>query len=112
MSTADEVQVSDPQTGLADSHRHGVSERTRQVQVIVPSRWLFAGPALHLAVELLSFCAPRQSLLLGKQRNAWAASPPFPDLRNRHPRPGPPDRACCSPRRESALPGPLAPACA
>src|SRR5258708_449292 len=53
-----------------------------------------------------SFCVPRQSLLLGKQRSVEAASPPFPPVRNRHPRRGSPDRAGGFPRRESVQPGP------
>src|SRR5260370_12658677 len=50
----------------------------------------------------LSFCMHGQSLLLGKQRSVGAASPPFPPARNRRPRRGLPDLACCSPRRQIA----------
>src|SRR5713226_4805246 len=60
----------------------------------------------------LSFCMHGQSLLLGKQRSVGAASPPFPPARNRRPRRGLPDLACCSPRREIAQPGLFVPACA
>jgi hypothetical protein len=60
----------------------------------------------------LSFCMHGQSLLLGKQRSVGAASPPFPPARNRRPRRGLPDLACCSPQREIAQLDPGVPSCA
>src|SRR5713226_7372983 len=60
----------------------------------------------------LSFFGHGLCLLLGKQRSVGAASPAFPDARNRLPRRGLSDLACGSPRRESAQPGLFVPSCA